>query len=68
MKASRNTVRLHRDADLSSFWEELRDWVRRNVTNEKVAEVGLAFATAVAVCCLGSRLYAGMQNYVMYAY
>lgn len=68
MKASRNTVRLHRGVDSSSAWEDIKEWARRNITSEKIAEVGLSLAAAVSICYLGSRIYAGLQNYVMYAY
>ena len=68
MKASRNTVRLHRTVDASSLWEEAKEWARRTVTNEKVAETALSLAAAVSLCYLGSRIYVGLQNYVMYAY
>ena len=68
MKASRNTVRLHRGVDSSSVWEDAKEWARRNIKNEKVAEVGLSLAAAVSICYLGSRIYVGLQNYVMYAY
>jgi len=68
MKASRNTMRLHRPVAVSSPREDVKEWARRNVTNEKVAEVSLSLAAAVSLCYLGSRLYVGLQNYVMYAY
>jgi hypothetical protein len=68
MKASRNTVRVDRTVDVSSVWEDVKEWARRNVTNEKVAEVSLSLAAAVSLCYLGSRIHVGLQNYVMYAY
>jgi hypothetical protein len=68
MKASRNTVRVHRTVDASSVWEDVKEWARRKIMNEKVAEVGLSLAAAVSLCYLGSRIYVGLQNYVMYAY
>jgi hypothetical protein len=68
MKANRNTVRLHRPVDVSSVWEGVKEWARRKITNEKVAEVGLSLAAAVSLCYLGSRIYVGLQNYVMYTY
>ena len=68
MKASRNTVRLHRPVDVPSVWEDVKEWARRKITNEKVAEVGLSLAAAVSLCYFGSRLYVGLQNYVMHAY
>jgi hypothetical protein len=68
MKATRNTVRLNRTVDMPSVWEDVKKWARRNITKEKVAEVGLALATAVSICYLGSRIYVGLQNYAMYAY
>jgi hypothetical protein len=68
MKARRNTVRLHRPVDVSPVWEDVQEWARRKITNEKVAEVGLSLAAAVSLCYLGARLYVGIQNYVLYAY
>ena len=68
MKATRNTVRLHRGVDSNSVWEDVKEWARRNITNEKIAEVGLSLAAAVSICYLGSRIYAGLQNYVVYGY
>ena len=68
MKAIRNTIRVRGTADVPSLWEEVKEWARRNVTNEKVAEVGLSLAAAVSIFYLGSRLYEGLQNYVLYAY
>lgn len=68
MKAIRNTVRVRRTVDESSLWEEVKEWAKRNVTNEKVAEVCLSLATAVSICYLGSRIYVGLQNYALYAY
>lgn len=68
MKASRNTVRLHRTVDVFSVREDVKEWSRRKITNEKVAEVGLPLAAAVSLCYLGSRIYVGLQNYVMYGY
>ena len=68
MKASRNTVRLHRPVDVPSDWEDVKEWTRRKLTNEKVAEVGLSLAAAVSLCYLGSRIYVGLQNYVMCGY
>jgi uncharacterized protein (DUF2267 family) len=68
MKASRNTERLHRPVDVSSAWEDVKEWARRKITNEKVAEVSLSLAAAVSLCYLGSRIHVGLQNYVLYAY
>ena len=68
MKASRNTVRVHRSTDVSSLWQAAKEWAKRNITNEKVAEVVLSFATAVLLCYLGTRIYVALQNYVMYAH
>ena len=68
MKASRHTVRLHRTFAVPSVREDVKVWARRNITNEKVAEVGLSLASAVSLCYLGSKIYVGIQNYVMYAY
>ena len=68
MKASRKTVRVDRAVDVSSVWEDVKEWARRKITNERVAEVGLSLAAAVSLCYLGSRIYVGLQNYVIYAY
>ena len=68
MKASRKTVRVGRTVDASPVWGDVKEWARRNVTNEKVAEVSLSLAAAVSLCYLGSRIYFGLQNYVVYAY
>ena len=68
MKASRKTVRVDRAVDVSSVWEDVKEWARRKITNERVAEVGLSLAAAVSLCYLGSRIYVGLQNYVMYGY
>ncbi len=68
MKASRNTIRLRGPADVSSPWEEVKEWARRNVTNDRVAEVSLSLAAAASLCYLGARIFVGVQNYVMYAY
>ena len=68
MKASRNTARSLRTVEASSVWEDVKEWARRKVTNEKVAEVVLSLAAAVSLCYLGSRIYVGVQNYVVYAY
>jgi len=68
MKANRNATQLHRPVHVSSLWEGVKEWARRTVTSEKVAEVGLSLAAAVSLCYLGSRIYVGLNNYVMYAY
>ncbi len=68
MKESRNATRLHGPVDVSSPWEALKKWARKKITNEKVAEVGLSLAAAVSLCYLGSRIFVGLQNYVMYTY
>lgn len=68
MKAHRNSVRVNRAVDVSSAWQDVKDWARRNTTNEKVAEGGLALVAALSLCYLGSRIYEGLQNYVVYAY
>jgi hypothetical protein len=68
MKTNRNTIRVYGDVRMSSAWHEVKKWAKKNVTNEKVAEVSLALAAAVSLCYLGSRVYVGLQNYLMYAY
>jgi len=68
MKASRNTVRLHRPVDVASLWEGVKEWARRNITNEKVARNGLAFAGAVSMCYVAARIVQGVQGLVVYGY
>lgn len=68
MKATRNTVRLRRNLHVPSPWEALREWARKNLTNEQGSELLLALATAVSICYLATRLYAGLQNYLLFAY
>ena len=68
MKTNRNTVRVYGAGGVPSAWHAVEKWAKRNVTNEKVAEVSLALAAAVSLCYLGSRVYVGLQNYLMYAY
>jgi hypothetical protein len=68
MKAIRNSVSLHRTVDRYPVWEDLKEWARRNIANEKVAQLSLSLAAAVSLCYLGSRIYVGIHNYVMYAY
>ena len=68
MKATRNTVRVNRTVDVSPVSEDVKEWARRKITNEKVAEVGLSLAAAVSLCYFGSRFCVGLQNFVVYAY
>ena len=68
MKASRNTVRMHRTVDVSSVWENVKEWARRNATNEKVARNILALAGAVSMCYVAARVVQGVQGLVVYAY
>ena len=68
MKASRNTVRLHRPVDASSVWVDVKEWARRNATNEKAARNGLAFAGAVSICYVAVRIVQGVQGLVVYGY
>ena len=63
-----NTLREHPTADFWGFWSELKERARRDVTNEKIARNGLAFAGAVSMCYLALRLVQGVQSYVAYAY
>ena len=63
-----NTLREHPTADFWGFWSEVKERARRNVTNEKIARNGLAFAGAVSMCHLALRLVQGVQSYVAYAY
>ena len=68
MSASRVTLRKRGALSLSPALDAVKQWVRRNITNERVAEVTLAFAAAVSICYLGSRVYATLQNHKLYAY
>lgn len=68
MLAILNTLREHPGADLRGIWDELREQARRKVTHAKVAEVGLAVATAASICYLGYRLHMGLQNFVLLGY
>jgi len=68
MSASRMTRREHVAHSFSPAVDGVKQWVRRNVTNEKIAEVTLAFAAAVSICYLGSRIYEALQNHMLYAY
>jgi len=68
MSASKMTLREHGAHRFSPALEGVKQWVRRNATNEKIAEVTLAFATAVSICYLGSRIYTALQNQMLYAY
>jgi hypothetical protein len=68
MLAIINTLREHPTADFWGFWSELKERARRNVTNEKIARNGLAFAGAVSMCYLAARLVQGVQGLVVYAY
>ena len=47
----------------------MKEWARRKVTNEKVAEIGLSLAAAVSLCYLGEKIYvalvAGMPSPAM---
>ena len=68
MLASRITLRKHVTLNLSPAVDAVKQWVRRNITKEKIAEVTLAFAAAVSIFYLGSRIYTGLQNHMLYAY
>jgi hypothetical protein len=68
MLARRITLREHVTLGLSPALDAVKQWVRRNITNEKVAEVTLAFGAAVTIGYLGSMIYAGLQNHMLYAY
>jgi hypothetical protein len=68
MSASRVTLRKRGALSLSPPLDAVKQWVRRNITNERVAEVTLAFAAAVSICYLGSRIYTTLQNHMLYAY
>jgi hypothetical protein len=68
MRATRNTIRLHRTVEPSSLRQDVKGWARRKVTNEKIARNGLAFTGAVSMCYLAVRLVQGVQGFVVYAY
>ena len=68
MKASRNTVRLHRPVDISSLWEDVKEGARRKTMNERIARNGLAFAGAISMCYVAVRVVQGVQGLVVYAY
>ena len=68
MMASRITLREHVALSLSPALDAVKQWVRRNIKNEKIAEVTLAFGAAVTICYLGSMIYTGLQNHMLYAY
>jgi len=63
-----NTLREHPGADFWGFWDELKERARGNVTSEKIARNGLAFAGALSMCYLAVRLVQGVQSCVVYAY
>ena len=58
----------HGLADFWGFWDELKERARRNVTNEKIARNGLAFAGAVSMFFVAVRVVQGVQGLVVYAY
>jgi len=68
MPAMRNVLREHGTADFWGFWDELKERVRRNVTNEKIAPIGLAFAGAGSMCYVAVRIVQGVQSLMVYAY
>jgi hypothetical protein len=68
MLAIRMTLREQVARSFSPTLDAVKQWVRRNITNEKIAEVTLAFAAAVSICYLGSRIYEALQNHMLYAY
>jgi hypothetical protein len=68
MLAIINTLREHPGSDLWGIWDELKAQTRRNLTNEKIARNGLAFAGAVSMCYLAARLVQGVQSFFAYAY
>jgi len=68
MKSSRNTVRVQRTVDVSSVWQDVKGWARRNIANEGIARNGLAFAGAVSMCYVAVRIVQGVQGLVAYAY
>ena len=68
MLAIRNALREHPTADFWGFWDELKERARRNVTNDRIARNGLAFAGAVSMCYVAARIVQGVQSYVACAY
>ncbi len=68
MQANRNVLRDHRFLPVFPPGKAIRDWLTRNLTNEKVAEVGLALAVAIALCYLAFTVYQAAQSYTIYAH
>ena len=68
MLAMRNGIRDSGLADFWGFWDELKEWARRNVTNETIARNGLAFAGAVSMCYVAVQLVQSVHNFLAYAY
>jgi hypothetical protein len=68
MKATRNTVRFHRPVDVSSVWEDVKEWAGRNLTNEKVARNTLALAGAVSIGYVAAQVVQAAQGLVVHAY
>ncbi len=68
MRATRNTIRLHRAAESYPVRQEVKRWANRNLTNEKIARNALAFAGAVSICYVAVRLVLGVQSLVAYAH
>ena len=53
MKASRNTVRLHRPVDVPSDWEDVKEWTRWSLRMRRIAEVGLRIGCRCVALLLG---------------
>ena len=68
MQADRNALREHRFLPVFPIWDSLKVRLKRNMTNEISAEIGLALAAAVSLCYLAVRIYHGVQTYAIYTY
>lgn len=68
MRGTPNAQRGQRAADVWGSWEALKGWAREKGANERIARHSLAFAGAVSMCYLVSRIVRGLHNYFAYAY
>ena len=68
MLRMKNTLRHYGLEDFRDFWDEMMETTRRNVTHERIARNGLAFAGALSIGYLAARIAQGVQGLVVYAY
>lgn len=68
MQADRNALREHRFLPVFPIWDSLKVRLKRNMTNEIAAEIGLALAASVSLCYLAARIYQGVHSYTIYTY